>query len=79
MKMKDTERALKACKTIIDERHPVDEFGPICMTAEHAVATLFLALFNKDARRAAVFFNEAFVPGVEQRMAFYAKHKGTQS
>ena len=68
----DTQRAYAAAKAIIDGRDPVAEFSTVLVTAEHAFAALLLACMNGDARKAAEMLNEGLVPGIEQRLAFYA-------
>jgi hypothetical protein len=68
----DTQRALAAVKAMVDGRDPNTDYGAILVTAEHAFAAILLACMNKDPRKAAQMLNEALVPGIEQRLAFYS-------
>ncbi len=69
----DTRRAITASKAILDSRHPHDRanHAAILVTLEHTVAAVLLALYG-DPARAAAMMNEALVPGVEERLSFYA-------
>lgn len=69
---KDSLRALNAAKAIVDGRDPADDYGKILVTAEHAFATVLLACMGGDARKAVGMLNEGLIPGIEQRIAFYA-------
>lgn len=73
---KDTTRALAACKAIVDARDPHRDYGAILVTAEHAITALLLTLYNGDPRKAAAMLNEGLVPGVEERLSFYASKTG---
>lgn len=75
--VKDTTRALAAAKAIIDGRDPVGKQSQILVTAEHAFATVLLACMGGDARRAAAMLNEGLIPGIEQRLAYYASKGST--
>ncbi|MBX4955573.1 hypothetical protein [Rhizobium lentis] len=69
----DTQRALAAAKAIIDGRNPSSpDYSKILVTAEHAFAVVLLACMSGDARKAAAMLNEGLIPGIEQRLAFYA-------
>jgi hypothetical protein len=68
---KDTQRALAAAKSIIDGRNPDSEGSSIMVTVEHAIAAVLLAVC-KDPRVAAGMLNEGLIPGIEQRLSFYA-------
>lgn len=70
--IKDTQRALLAAKAIIDNRDPSDKRSAILVTAEHAVASLLLVLFDGNPRLAASMLNEGLVPGIEDRLAYHA-------
>lgn len=70
--MKDTSRAIEACKVIIDGRDPSKDYSSILVTAEHAIAALLLAVMNRDPRKAAAMLNEALIQGVEERLALFA-------
>ena len=70
--IRDTTRALAAAKAILDGRNPSVDAGAILVTAEHAFATVLLALHGGDARKAAAMLNEGLIPGIERRMAYYA-------
>lgn len=74
--VKDTPRALAAAKAIIDGRDPVAQQSSILVTAEHAFATILLACMGGDPRKAAAMLNEGLIPGIEQRLAFYAAKTG---
>lgn len=68
---KDTERALAAAKAIVDNRNIETDKNDIAVTLEHAISTILIAIY-KDPRLATGILNEALVPGIEQRLAFYA-------
>lgn len=72
----DTPRALAATKAIIDGRDPFVDASKILVTAEHAFACVLLATHNGDPRKAAMMLNEGLIPGIEQRLAYYAAKKG---
>lgn len=71
----DTVRALAAAKAIIDSRDPIGQQGEILVTTEHAIATVLLAVMG-DARSAAGMLNNGLVPGIEERLAYYASKGG---
>jgi hypothetical protein len=71
---KDTQRAREAVKPIIDNRDIATDAAAIMVTVEHVIATVLIALY-KDPRVAADMFNEALLPGIEARLAFYASKK----
>ena len=68
----DTARALAAAKAVIDGRDPEKEAAKILVTAEHAIACILLATHGQDPRKAAAMLNEGLVPGIEERLAYYA-------
>ena len=68
---KDTDRALQAARAIIDRRDVAKDFGAIMVTAEHAIATLLIALMGGNPRKAAAMLNEGLVEGVENRLSLY--------
>lgn len=70
--VKDTARANDAVKAIIDGRDPFTNPSEILVTAEHAFAVILLACMKGDARKAAGMLTEGLVPGIEQRLAYYA-------
>lgn len=70
--IKDSARALAAAKAILDGRDPVDKQSQILVTAEHAFATVLLACMGGDSRKAAAMLNEGLLPGIEERLAYYA-------
>ena len=70
--VKDTPRAIAAAKAIIDGRNVIMQQSAILVTAEHAFATVLLACMGGDPRKAAAMLNEGLIPGIEQRLAFYA-------
>ena len=72
----DLPRALAAAKSIIDGRDPDKDASKILVTAEHAFACVLLAANGADPRKAAAMLNEALIPGIEQRLAFYASKGG---
>lgn len=72
---KDVSRARHAAHAILDGRD-VDQYGKIMVTLEHTVAAILLAVNGSDPRKAASVLNEALVPGVEARLAFYNSKKG---
>lgn len=72
----DTPRALAAAKAIIDGRDTVKDASKILVTAEHAFACVLLATHGGDPRKAAAMLNEALIPGIEQRLAYYASKVG---
>lgn len=72
----DTPRALAAAKAIIDGRDPVKDASKILVTAEHAFACVLLATHGADPRKAAAMLNEGLIPGIEQRLAYYASKGG---
>ncbi|CAM5403958.1 hypothetical protein AFEL58S_02079 [Afipia felis] len=74
--IKDTARAIAACKAIIDARDPSKDCAAILVTAEHAFAAVLLAVMNRDPRRAAAMLNEGLVQGIEDRLALYASKGG---
>jgi hypothetical protein len=74
----DTSRALAAAKAIIDGRNPVKDMSSILVTAEHAFACILLATQNGDARMAARVLNEGLIPGIEERLAYYASKGGAK-
>ena len=49
--VKDTQRAVAACRAIIDGRDPKTDCSLILVTTEHAIATLLIALMG-DPRKA---------------------------
>lgn len=71
---KDTQRALAACKQIIDGRDVKADYGSILVTAEHTIAALLLAIMG-DPRKAAAMLNEGLLAGVEDRLALYTSRK----
>lgn len=71
----DIIRATDAAHLIIGDRDIATAQASIMVTAEHAVATVLLALYP-DARKAAAMLNEGLVPGVEARLALHASRKG---
>lgn len=71
---KDTGRAQRAGRMIVDERAIETEAAAIMVTLEHTIAAVLLALYD-DPRKAAGMLNEALAPGVETRLAGY----GTKS
>lgn len=71
---KDTQRALAAAKAIFDGRDPNGDAASILVTVEHAIATVLIALY-KEPRLAAGMFNEGLLPGIEERLSFYASKK----
>lgn len=70
---KDTGRANRAARMVIDDRSPADP--AVMVTLEHAVASVLLVACA-DARKAAGMLNEALVPGIESRLAMYDNKKG---
>jgi hypothetical protein len=73
----DTQRALAAAKAIVDGRDPSSpDYSKILVTAEHAFAVVLLACMGGDPRKAAAMLNEGLIPGIEQRLAFYASKEG---
>ena len=75
----DTIRCLEASKAIIDNRftsvagrRPDFKAAEIMVTLEQVITTVLLALYD-DPKMAARMLNEALVPGVEERLALYAK------
>lgn len=70
---KDTRRVTAATVAICDGRHPRDpaNASAILVTTEHAVACILLALYP-DPATAARMLNEGLVPGIEERLAYYA-------
>jgi hypothetical protein len=67
----DTKRALAAAQAIIGGRlRAYAEPAQIMVTLEHTVATVLIALYG-DPRIAVGMLNEALIPGVERRLAFY--------
>lgn len=73
---KDTQRALAAAKAIFDGRDPKADASAVLVTAEHAFAAVLLAIYT-DPRMAASMLTEGLLPGIEQRLAFYAsKERG---
>lgn len=71
----DTVRAIAAAKAIIDSRDPIAKQAQILVTAEHAIAAVLLTVMG-DARLAAGMLNNGLVPGVEERLAYYASKGG---
>lgn len=71
MMLIETLRASRAAKEVIDGRDPHRQQSEILVTVEHTVAALLLACMG-DARKAAAMLNEGLVPGIEQRLSFYA-------
>jgi hypothetical protein len=69
---KDTQRALAAAKAIFDGRDPMTDYSAILVTAEHAIATILLAIFRNDPAKAAAMLNEGLTPGIEGRLSLYA-------
>jgi hypothetical protein len=65
----DTHRAMAAAQAIVGGRD-LHEAAAVMVTLEHAVATVLIALYG-DPHKAAGMLNEALVPGVERRLAFY--------
>ena len=73
---KDTQRALAACKVLIDGRDTSDH-ASIMTTVEHAIATMLISLYE-EPRLAAGMLNEALVPGIEQRLTLYGARKAAK-
>lgn len=71
---RDTQRAIAACKEIIDGRDVKQDYGSILVTAEHAVAALLIAIMG-DPRKASAMLNEGLLAGVEDRLSLYASRK----
>ena len=72
---KDTVRARKAFDTIRDDRPATS--ASVLVTLEHTVALALLHATGGDARQAALLLNEGLAPGVENRLALYAKRVRT--
>ena len=70
----DVARAIAAAREIIDGRDLQANFADILVTAEHAIATLLVALIG-DERKAANMLNEGLVPGIEELLAFHASRR----
>lgn len=70
--LKDTKRALLAAKAIFDNRDPSEKRSAILVTTEHAFAAVLLTIFDGDSRKAVAMLNEGLVPGIEDRLAYYA-------
>ena len=68
----DTLRAVAACKSIFDGRHPQRDMASVLVTAEHAIAALLLAMYPGDPATAARMLNEGLVEGIERRLSLYA-------
>lgn len=73
--VKDTHRALRAAKEIIDGRDPATEYSAILVTTEHAIASILLLCMG-DPRKAAAMLNEGLLQGVEARLSLYASKGG---
>jgi hypothetical protein len=73
--VKDTQRAILAAKAIIDGRDPIAQQSEILVTAEHAITSILLLCMG-DSRKAAGMLNEGLVPGIEQRLSYYASKGG---
>jgi hypothetical protein len=71
----DSHRAFNAAKAIVDGRDLSADGSMILVTLEHAVATILLAVMG-DPRKAVGLLNEGLVPGIEERIAFYAANRG---
>lgn len=71
----DTVRAIAAAKAIIDDRDPIAKQAQILVTAEHAIAAVLVAVMG-DARLAAGMLNNGLVPGIEERLSYYASKGG---
>lgn len=72
---RDTQRAIKAARAIIDGRDPQKDMSSIMVTLEHLVAAVLL-MTMKDPRKAAGMLNEGLLQGVEDRLARFAALKG---
>lgn len=68
---KDSLRAMRAAKIIVDNRDLGADLGKIMVTLEHAVATVLLAVMGNDPKKAAGMLNEGLVAGVEKRLGLY--------
>lgn len=71
----DTVRAITAAKAIFDGRDPIAKRSEILVTTEHAIAAVLLTVMG-DARLAAGMLNNGLVPGIEERLAYYASKGG---
>lgn len=74
---KDTGRATRAARMIVDERTIGTEAASIMVTLEHTVAAVLLALYD-DPRKAAGMLNEALAPGIERRLMDYLNKRTDQ-
>ncbi len=73
---KDTQRALSACKAIVDGRDPARHSSDILVTAEHTFAVVLLAACGGNARLAAAMLNEGLVHGIEERLSIWQSKGG---
>lgn len=72
---KDTQRAIAACKKILDGRDPQKDYAKVLVTTEHTIAALLITIMG-DPRKAAAMLNEGLLQGVESRLALYrSKHE----
>ncbi len=71
----DTARAIAAAKAIIDGRDPIAKQAQILVTTEHVIAAVLLTVMG-DARLASGMLNNGLVPGIEERLAYYASKGG---
>lgn len=70
----DSRRAVEAAMRIIDDRDMADS-GEILITLELAIATVMLAVFDRDPRMAAAMFHEGVAPNIDDRLAAYSARK----
>lgn len=73
----DATRAIRAAKIVIDNRDPVTDMASIMVTLEHTVATVLLAVMDRNGLRAAAMLNEGLVQGVENRLALFSARRKT--
>lgn len=72
---KDSQRALKAAKEILDGRHPVDDRSTVLITLDHVIATVLITTMGGDVQKALGMFNEGTIPSVEKRIALFASRQ----
>jgi hypothetical protein len=73
---KDTQRALAACKAIVDGRDPSRHSSAILVTAEHTFAVVLLATCGGNPRLAAAMLIEGLVQGIEERLSLWESKGG---
>lgn len=74
---KDTKRALRAARSILDGRDPQADFAAILVTLDHVIGTVLLVTMG-GPEKAVRMLHEGTIPGVEERIAMVAAKRAAR-